>query len=180
MSAGYNEILKFIGNIFNANGKRLENEQFLQMWVREIQSTQADIADLYNAEIYIIRNDIPLKVNEIRKAIEFTKPQKQLPYTPKVKCPYCDGRGVVFGVKFDEKGRWGKGADYALNCVCGNSHHLAMATMDENDQNNKTMCKDGYFLIFPSVTEKFSYLDKVNANGGYDFKGIVKSRILGK
>lgn len=168
MPAGYNEILKFIGNIHNANGKRLENEQFLKMWVREIQSTGADVADLYNAEIYIIRNDIPLKVNEIRKAIEYIKPKARLPYTPKVACPYCNGRGVVFGTKFDEQDRFTKSADYALNCICENSHNLAMATMSQNDEYNKTYCKDGYYLIFPSVTEKFEYLDKVERNGGKD------------
>lgn len=169
MAAGYNEILKFINNIFAANNRRLDNEQFLQMWVREIQSTQADIADLYNAEIYIIRNDIPLKVNEVRKTIEFIKPKTQLPYTPKIKCPYCNGRGIVFGTKFDERGRYTKSADYALNCICANSHNLAMVTMDENNQNNKTMCKDGgYYLIFSSITEKFEYLDKIERNGGKD------------
>jgi len=170
MLAEYNQILKFIKNIFMANGKSITNEDFMQMWVREIRATNPSIADLINAETKIIREEIPLKISEVCRVIEDIKPKQVLPYQQKVYCKYCEGRGVVFGVKFDEKGRWGKGADYALNCVCGNSHNLAMATMDENNQNNKTMCKDGYYLIFPSVTEKFAYLDKVELNGGYDFK----------
>lgn len=168
MAAGYNEILKFIKNIFMANGKSITNEEFMQLWVREIRATEPNIADLINAETKVIREEVPLKISEVCKAIYGVKATVALPEKQKIYCKYCGGKGIVFGIKFDEQKRYNNGADYILNCVCGNSRNLQLATMDENDQNNKTLCKDGYFLIFPTVTEKFAYLDKVEANGGRD------------
>ena len=94
-----------------------------------------------------------------------------LPAKTKTDCPYCNGIGLVFGEKFFEDGRYSGYGNYSLNCVCGNSKHLKIATMEENkDENHKTFTKDGYFLIFSDVTAKFKYLDKVFANGGKDIR----------
>lgn len=152
--------------LFASRLKRVTKDD-ITAWVDLILAKKYGTEVVENTINEMLENgDIELTIpNFFAVARKYIQP---LPSKITVECPYCEGRGVVFGVKFDEQGRWGKGADYALNCVCGNSHNLAMATMDENDQNNKTMCKDGYYLIFPSVTEKFAYLDKVERNGGKD------------
>ena len=85
-------------------------------------------------------------------------------------CPYCEGRGYVLGIKFDKNGKYIEGADYGLNCVCGNIHVKGLAFMNEDTSNHhRTMTSDGgYILVFPSIVEKFAYLDEVYANNGLD------------
>lgn len=88
----------------------------------------------------------------------------------RVDCPYCEGRGYVLGIKFDKNGKYIEGADYGLNCVCGNAHVNGLAFMNEDlSTNHRTSTKDGgYILVFPSIVEKFAYVDKVYANNGFD------------
>lgn len=88
----------------------------------------------------------------------------------KMDCPYCEGRGYVLGIKFDKNGKYVEGADYGLNCVCGNVHVNGLAFMNEDLSNHhRTMTSDGgYILVFPSIVEKFAYLDEVYANNGFD------------
>ena len=45
MGAGYNEILKFLKNIYYAKARKL-NEEYLEIWIREIRATDADILTL--------------------------------------------------------------------------------------------------------------------------------------
>ena len=99
------EITMFIKNIHIAKDKYL-NEDSLPMWIREIINTKVDIATLQKAEIVIIRENIPLVVTDIcdciREQINLNKPR--LVYN-KVKCPYCEGRGWVEGLKFEKNGK---------------------------------------------------------------------------
>ena len=134
------------------------------------------LAKRYSAEVIEKTFDELLEDGDIELTIPnfFAVARKYIQPLPSkitVECPYCEGRGVVLGVKFDRDGKYTRQADYMLNCVCGNSKHLKIATMEENPiSNHKTFTKDGYFLIFNDVTEKFDYLDKVNSNGGKDIR----------
>ena len=164
------EITMFIKNIHIAKDKYL-NEDSLPMWIREIINTKVDIATLQKAEIVIIRENIPLVVTDIcdciREQINLNKPR--LVYN-KVKCPYCEGRGWVEGLKFEKNGKY-TGYRVALNCCCGNKPTINMAVMKEDLSNlHKTETRDGYVLVFPSIVEEFAYLDKVYANNDYDLR----------
>ena len=100
------EITMFVRNIHIAKDKYL-NEDSLPMWIREIINTKADIGTLQKAEIKVIRDNIPLVVTEIcdviREQINLNKPR--LEYR-EVKCPYCEGRGWVEGLKFETNGKY--------------------------------------------------------------------------
>ena len=164
------EITMFIKNIHIAKDKYL-NEDSLPMWIREILNTKVDIATLQQAEVRIIRKNIPLVVTEIcdviREQINLNKPR--LVYN-KVKCPYCEGRGWVEGLKFEKNGKY-TGYRVALNCCCGNKPTINMAIMKEDLSNlHKTEIRDGYVLVFPTIVEEFAYLDKVYANDNYDLR----------
>ena len=164
------EITMFIKNIHIAKDKYL-NEDSLPMWIREILNTKADIETLQQAEVRIIRENIPLVVTDIcdciREQINLNKPR--LVYN-KVKCPYCEGRGWVEGLKFEKNGKY-TGYRVALNCCCGNKPTINMAVMKEDLSNlHKTETRDGYVLVFPSIVEEFAYLDKVYANNDYDLR----------
>ena len=164
------EITMFIKNIHIAKDKYL-NEDSLPMWIREILNTKADIETLQQAEVRIIRENIPLVVTEIcdviREQINLNKPR--LVYN-KVKCLYCEGRGWVEGLKFEKNGKY-TGYRVALNCCCGNKPTPNMAVMKEDLSNlHKTEIRDGYVLIFPSIVEEFDYLDKVYANDNWDLR----------
>lgn len=156
------EITQFVKNIHIAKDKYL-NEDSLPMWIREIINTKASIEDLQKAEVRIIREDIPLVINDICEVIRSCKPIIALPKS-RTKCSYCNGKGYVIGLKFDNKGEY-TGNEFALNCICGNACLTNSAIMKEDTSNNhKTPCKDGYYRIFPSIVEKFAYLDKLKAN----------------
>lgn len=162
------EITQFIRNIHIAKDKYL-NEDSLPMWIREILNTKASIEDLQKAEMKIIREDIPLVINSICEIIRDCKPIIALPIS-KTKCGYCDGNGFVIGLKFDKEKRY-TGYEVALNCCCANGLNANMQVMKEDISNNhKTDCKDGYYRIFPSVVEKFAYLDKLEANNWRDIR----------
>ena len=138
------------------------------MWIREISNTGANIQTLHKAEQEIIRTGTPLKILEVCEIIKNCKETLVLP--PKTKCNYCDSKGYVIGLLFDNSGTY-TGYEAALNCVCGNARTMGMLTMFENSaDNHKTYCRDGYYRIFPTIVEKFAYLDKVYANGNYDLR----------
>lgn len=163
----YNEILKFINNIYYAKGKTF-NADFMPMWSREILATNASIAELQKAEIKIIRDNVPLVVKDVCEAIVSCKEVVALP--PKQKCDYCHGKGYVLGILFDHNKVY-TGYEFALNCVCGNACLTNVKIMKEDTSNNhKTPCKDGYYRIFPSIVEKFAYLDKVEKNNWRDIR----------
>lgn len=171
MSVGYDEIVQFLKNIYFAKDKRLENDR-LPMWVRELNSINGINAQvLLNAEKIIIRENVGLEVLEvcdvIREQINLNKPRLVF---KKVKCPYCEGRGWVEGLKFEKNGKY-TGYVVALNCCCGQKPQTNMMTMKEDvSRNHKTDTKDGYYLVFPSIVEKFEYLDKVYANDNWDIR----------
>lgn len=162
-----NEILEFVKNIYYAKDRRFD-EEYAPMWVREISSTGASIADLHNAEIEIIRNNIPLQVSLVCDIVKSKMNLIKLEYKAK-DCEYCKGKGIVFGVKFDKNGRYTKSQEYAINCVCGNYHipNLMQMTEDKNSF-HKTEVKDGYFRIFSDVTKKWEYLKRVEKNNNID------------
>lgn len=161
------EITLFIKNIHIAKDKYF-NEDSLPMWIREILNTKADIMTLQKAEVRIIRENIPLVINDICDVIRDCKPILALP--PKIKCDYCEGRGWVSALKFDNNKNY-TGYEVALNCVCGNAKATNMLVMREDASNNhKTPIRDGYYRVFPSVVEKFKYLDKLEANNWRDIK----------
>ena len=166
---GYNEILSFINNIYYAKGKKFDTT-YSPMWTREILNTGASIAELNKAEIRIIRENIPLVLNDVCDIIRACKEVIALP--PKnTKCPYCKGYGIVEGIKFDRSGKYISSAGYALNCVCGNGRAIDTMMMNEDKENNhKTLCRDGYYLIFPEKYKEFEYLKQVEQNGGYDIR----------
>lgn len=164
---GYNEITKFVKNIYYANGRKFD-ESYLPMWIREISNTGVDIQALHKAEQEIIRNNVPLKIFDICEIIIENKQAIALPLPQKTKCEYCNGKGYVIGLRFETNGKY-TGYTAALNCCCDNPHLPNVTTMTPNAAtNHKTVVKDGYYLVFPSVVEKFAYIDKVFANGGYD------------
>lgn len=170
MVATTKEIKQFLGNIFYAKGKRFD-DSFLAMWAREINETKASAIDLHNAEKVIIREGVKLEVVDvcgvIKEQINLNKPK--LVYK-KVKCPYCEGRGWVEGLKFEKNGKY-TGYRVALNCCCGNKPTVNMAVMKEDLSNlHKTETRDGYVLVFPSIVEEFAYLDKVYANDNWDIR----------
>ena len=166
--AGYNDIVKFLKNIYYANGKRFD-ENFTTMLVREITATGAKVSDLQKAEVAIIRESVPLVVNKICDVIRENIELPKIEYT-KVSCNYCNGKGYVIGLLFDFKGFY-TGYRVALNCVCGNAHTPNMLMMKEDISNNhKTPCKDGYYRIFPSIVEEFAYIDKLEKNNWRDIR----------
>lgn len=171
MSVGYDEIVQFLKNIYFAKDKRLENDR-LSMWVRELNSINGINAQvLLNAEKIIIRENVGLEVlkvcDVIREQINLNKPKLVF---KKVKCPYCEGRGWVEGLKFEKNGKY-TGYRVALNCCCGNKPTINMAVMREDLSNlHRTETRDGYVLVFPSIVEEFDYLDKVYANGNWDIR----------
>lgn len=161
------EITMFIKNIHIAKDKYL-NEDSLPMWIREILNTKADIGTLQKAEMEIIREEVPLIINEVCKVINKNKPILALP--PKQKCDYCNGKGYVIGLLFDTN-RIYTGYRKALNCCCGNATMVNMLMMKEDISNNhKTQCRDGYYRIFPTIVEEFAYLDKVEKNNWRDIR----------
>lgn len=168
---GYNEVVSFIKNIYFAKDKRVD-EAYLPMWVREINSINGVNAQvLLNAEKTIIREDVRLNVLEvcdvIKGQINLNKPKLE---HKKKECPYCEGRGWVEGLKFEKNGKY-TGYTYAISCCCESKPILNSVVMKEDLSNNhKTDVKDGYYLIFPNVADKFSYLDKVYANDNWDIR----------
>lgn len=162
------EILKFLKNIYFAKDRKFD-DSFLPMWVREITTLGASVADLHNAEIEIIRENVPLVVSEVCDVIRENIKRPMLEYK-KIDCPYCKGRGHLEGLKFEKNGKY-TGYTALVNCCCGNKPMADVMVMKEDNSNNhRTETKDGYFLVFPSVVEKFAYLDKVYANGNYDLR----------
>lgn len=159
----YNEIMSFVKNIYYAKDRTF-NMEFAPMWVREITNTNASVEDLIEAEKEIIREDVPLVISNICEVIVKNKKIKALPVKAvSGKCPYCNGKGYVLGVKFNRYGQWEGDSEYALNCVCENAHLENTRIMTENVHNfHKTMCRDGgYYLIFPTIVDKFKYLDSL-------------------
>ena len=76
----------------------------------------------------------------------------------------------MLGILFDHNKVY-TGYEFALNCVCSNACLTNAKIMKEDTSNNhKTPCKDGYYRIFPSIVEKFEYLDKVEKNKWRDIR----------
>lgn len=166
---GYNEIISFVNNIYYAKGKKFDTT-FSPMWTREILNCDVSIEELHKAEVRIIRENIPLVVSDVCDIIKQCKEVVSLPPT-KTKCPYCKGYGIVEGVKFDRNGKHISSAGYALNCVCGNGHIINGLMMNEDkEHNHKTMCYDGYYLIFPEKYKEIEYMQRVKQNNGRDIK----------
>lgn len=169
MVATTKEIKQFLGNIFYAKGKKFD-ESYLPMYVREISNIKPTAIVLHNAEKQIIREDVKLEVleicNVINSQINLQKPRLSYRQT---KCPYCKGKGIVVGIKFDKNGKYIPSAEYAINCVCGSGHIVDSVTMQEDVEScHKVDCKDGYYRIFTDVIKKFDYLKRVAQNKGYD------------
>ena len=166
----YDETLRFLKNIYYAKGRPFD-ETYSAMWIREITATGASAIDLHNAEMEIIREDIPLRVFDICEIIrqKMNLNTKQLGYQKKP-CKYCDGKGYVIGLKFETNGKY-TGYTAALNCCCDNKHLANVVPMKEDINNHhRTEVKGGYYLIFPTIVEQFDYLDKVYANDNWDLR----------
>ena len=166
----YDNIIKFVKNIYYAKGLKFD-EDYTTMWIREITATGASAVDLQNAEIEIIRENIPPRIHDVCECIidKMNLNRPKITYKPK-QCPYCNGKGYVIGLRFETNGKY-TGYTAALNCCCDNPHLLNVTQMTENTStNHKTDVKGGYYLIFPSIVEEFEYLDKVYANDNWDIR----------
>ena len=169
MVATTKEIKQFLCNIFYAKGKKFD-ESYLPMYVREISNIKPTAIDLHNAEKQIIREDVKLEVLEICNVIssQINMQNPRLSYR-QTKCPYCKGKGIVFGIKFDKNKRYTRSQDYVLNCVCSNKHIPNLIQMKEDKSSyHKTEVADGYFRIFKDVMQKNEYIKKVMQNKNYD------------
>ena len=170
MVARYETINKFIKNIYYAKGLKFD-EDFTTMWIREITATGASAVDLHDAEIEIIRENIPPRIHDVCESIReiMSKTRPKITYKPKT-CPYCNGKGYVIGLRFETNGKY-TGYTAALNCCCDNPHLPNVTPMTPNAAtNHKTEVKNGYYLIFPTIVEQFNYLDRVYANDNWDIR----------
>lgn len=171
MAAGYETITKFIKNIYYAKGIKFD-EDYTAMWIREITNTGANAIELHDAEIEIIRENIPPRIHDVCESIReiMSRKRPKITYPRTNKCKYCEGRGWVEALKFETNGKF-TGYTYAISCCCESKPILNSVIMQENISNNhKTDVKDGYYLVFPNVADKFSYLDKVYSNDNWDIR----------
>ena len=161
----YPLIRKCVEKMFASRTKPM-SEKTIEIWVEEIimrnfskEAIEKGTKEFIENEEYNLSLPIVLKLisGEMSYAIQHDK-----------NCPYCEGRGWVEGLKFDKNGKY-TGYTFALNCCCGSKPSANIMTMRENTNNNhKTECRDGYYLIFKTVVEKFEYIDKIYNNNGYD------------
>lgn len=162
----YEQVEEQLENLFASRLKNV-SEASKSIWAKEILAKH--FSDVVISEtIKEMINDDGCALT-LASFFRIAKSKMPIVNRKKVDCPYCEGRGIVSAIKFDKEGKMFEGADFGLSCVCGNASQQDLLVMNEDlDTNHKTVVKDGYYLVFPSVVEKFAYIDKVFANGGYD------------
>lgn len=163
------EIEENLNRIFASRLKTV-SKQNLQIWVNEIAKY-----GFYDEAITIGTNQI---VNDESVALtlpavmgifkeENRKIKSKLP-KPEKNCKYCKGLNWVYTTMlFKNDGRF-VNINYALRCYHNHRETNDTQMILNEETNNKTPYKNGYFLIFEDVWKRNEYFEKVMANGKYD------------
>lgn len=163
------EIEENLNRIFASRLKTVSKNN-LQIWVNEIAKQ-----DLYDESITIGTNQI---INDDNIALTLpavlsifrehnSKIRSKLP-KPEINCKYCKGLNWVYTtILFKNDGRL-VNMNYALRCYHNEKQSNNAKMILNEETNNKTPYKDGYFLIFEDVWKRNEYFEKVIANGRYD------------
>lgn len=162
----YEDVEEQLENLFASRLKNV-SEASKSIWAKEILAKHYSDKVIYETIKEMVNDDnLPLTLASFFRIAKAKMPTVT---RKRVDCPYCNGTGIVLALKFDGEGKYVEGADYGLSCVCANARQQGLTVMNEDTEtNHKTVVKDGYYLVFPSIVEKFSYIDKVYANDGYD------------
>ena len=166
MSVGYEEIEEMLNQVFASRLKNV-SPKHLAVWVNEIARKNYTKNALEKcSEEYLDDESLELNLPTMLKTLNkynVVKATKGL-----FSCKYCEGRGYVYNnLKFANNGDF-LSHNYALVCYCNNNNTDMLKFQLNEETNNKTLCKDGYFLVFKDVVEYWNYLDKVYANNGKD------------
>lgn len=162
----YPLIRKCVEKMFASRTKPM-SEKTIEIWVEEIIMRNFSKEAIEKGTKEFIENEeynlsLPIYLKLIKSKMVYKKIENN------VYCVYCEGRGTVgTTLAFELNGKLIEGASYLLNCYCNNNGKLLQMTPN-NKTFNKTMGKDKYFRVFPSIVEMFAYQEKVWANGDMD------------
>lgn len=153
-----------IEKIFASRCKAISPKS-LDIWVNDIVLLNYPLYIIDKVvEEYMNDDEIVLTLPNLKKMLYKHKNNKII--YKKTFCPYCNGTGYVFAVKFNSNNELINCIDTALGCVCGNNRDNSILKMDENPQKyHKTILKNGdYYLVFKDIIEKSTYLANINKN----------------
>ena len=166
MPVGYEEIEDMLNQIFASRLKNV-SPKHLSVWVNEIAKKNYTKEALDKcSEEYLDDESLELNLPTVLKTLNkynVVKATKGL-----FSCKYCEGKGYVYNnLKFANNGDF-VSQNYALVCYCNRNDNSMLRFELNEETNNKTICKDGYYLVFKDVVELWKYLDKVYENNGKD------------
>ena len=164
----YEEVEEKLEKLFASRLKTV-SEASKTVWTNEI------IAKRFTDDVIddTIRDMIENDSEQLTLSNFFKLAKSKMPRSErKIDCPYCSGTGIVPAIKFSKNGKLHMSADYGLACVCGNATMRDSIRMNEDvdSRHHKTIVEDGYYLVFPSATEKIEYLNKVYRNNFTDIR----------
>lgn len=173
MSVGYEEVETMLEQIFASRLKNV-SPKHLAVWINEIVKKGYQKESLEKTqEEYLEDESLELNLPTMLKTLNKYNPIKAVKGLNS--CKYCGGRGFVYNnLKFANNGDF-VSYNYALVCYCNkNETDVLKFTLNE-ETNNKTICKDGYYLVFKDCVDYWAYLDKVYANDSKDL--WVKTKV---
>lgn len=176
MSIRYEEIENMLNQLF---ASRLKNvaPKHLAVWVNEIASKNYTKEALDKcSEEYLNDETLELNLPTVLKTLNKYNTTKA--ETGFFSCKYCGGKGLVYNnLKFANNGDF-LSSNYALACYCNKTNTDMLKFNLDEENNNKTFYKDGYYLVFKDVFSYWGYLDKVCANNKKDLwvKGIENEK----
>lgn len=176
----YEELEEVINNIFAAQGRTV-SEKIVNVWVKEIFSKDFYDEAIKKAEQELMANEeekltLPKVMNVIYKYNNELKNSKY----KKIDCKYCKGLNYVYTNIFFEKTGKFSSLNYAIKCFHNeNFDNCAKMVLNEGNH-NKTICQNGYMLVFKDMEERNEYMKRVYKNKGYDLWVTTFGLILTK
>ena len=164
----YEELEEVLNNIFAAQGRSV-SEKILSVWVKEIMSKSFYDEAIKKAEEELMSEEEErLTLPKVLAVMYKYNSELRGANAKRIECKYCKGLNYVYTNIFFEKSGKFRSLNYAIKCFHNdNKDNCAKMVLNE-DNHNKTICQNGYMLVFKDTQERDEYMKMVDRNDGYD------------
>lgn len=175
----YEELEEVIHNIFAAQGRTV-SEKIVSVWVKEIFAKGFYDEAIKKAQTELMAEEEErITLPKLMAVITKYHIELKNATVKKIDCKYCKGLDYVYtNIFFENTGKF-RSLNYAIKCFHNeNSDNCAKMVLNE-ETHNKTMCQNGYMLVFKDMQERDEYMKMVDRNDGYDL-WVNPNEIIGE
>lgn len=164
----YEELEEVINNIFAAQGRSV-SAKILSVWVKEIMSKPFYDEAIKKAEEELMADEEErLTLPKLMAVISKYNAELRGASKKRIDCDYCKGLNYVYTNIFFEKTGKFRSLNYAIKCFHNDNNDDCAKMVLNEETHNKTMCQNGYMLVFKDMQERDEYMKMVDRNDGYD------------